>query len=808
MFDEIAQNIFMRKIVLLLFLSYGLQAQKIVVKDAETGRPIPNLYIFCDKASAVTSSDGTVDYAPLKKCDTLNFQHPSYEAISIPLSRVKEYNFEVYLSESFMNLSQVEVTFNKWEEDSKKVPIEISRIEAKEIQFQNPQTAADLLQVSGEVFVQKSQLGGGSPMLRGFSTSRVLLVVDGVRMNTAIFREGNVQNVISIDPNTVSSAEVIFGPGSVIYGSDAIGGVMDFHTLTPQLSQNKRNKLSIGYMARTASANAEKTAHLHFNIGSKKFASLTSLTVTDFNDQHMGSRGPDDYLRLHYQDRINQRDTVLVNPDPEEQIGSGYGQVNLMQKLRYKPTDKLDLQYGFHYSATSNVPRYDRLTLYDDKQRPLDTLENAEWYYGPQLWMMHNLSATYTEPNFYFDRAKATLAYQFFEESRNDRKLYSDRLRSRFENVNAYSLSFDFEKQLKPSMLMFYGIEYVFNEVGSTGERIDINTDERELIASRYPDGSTWQYVAAYSNLKKEFSDRLTLNAGLRANFVAMRGELNRDFYNFPFDNINQDNFALNASVGVSYLLDESLQLRANLSNGFRAPNVDDAAKVFDSGDGIVVVPNANLKPEYLYTADAGMVKTLSDEARLEVSGYISLLNNALVRREFSFNGQDSIIYDGELSEVQALQNVEQAMIMGGQAAFWFVVIGDLESKSSVHYTWGETSTGENLRHVAPLYGITHLFYTYKRLKTDLYAVFNGEISYQNLAPSERDKPELYAKNDAGNPYSPAWGTLNLKAEYSFSQKLTLQAGIENILDVRYRPYSSGIAAAGRNFMLAVRGNL
>ncbi len=797
----------MRKVLLLILLSSGLQAQQIIVKDAETGNPITNLYIFCDSGSTLTNKDGIANLAALENCNILNFQHPSYESASLTVKKVRELNFQVYLSESFMNLNQVEVTFNKWEEDSREIPVEISRIEAKEIQFQNPQTAADLLGVSGEVFIQKSQLGGGSPMLRGFSTNRVLLVVDGVRMNTAIFREGNVQNVISIDPNTVSSAEVIFGPGSVIYGSDAIGGVMDFHTLTPQFSFNERSKLSINYLARTSSANNERTAHLHFNLGGKNWASLTSFTFTDYDDQVMGSRGPDDYLRTHYQDRVNGRDTILINPNPEEQIASGYSQINFMQKLRYRPLRELDINYGFHYSATTNVPRYDRLNLYGDRQRPLDTLRNAEWYYGPQVWIMNNLNATYNKSNRYFDRAQATIAHQFFEESRNDRRIFSNTLRSRVENVNALSFSFDFEKQLRTDSRLFYGLEYVHNKVSSSGERINIETEEANPTSSRYPDGSTWQYVATYANLKHEFNEKLIFNAGLRANYVALRGELDSDFFNFPFDDINQDNFAFNGSIGISYLADESLQLRANLSNGFRAPNVDDAAKVFDSGNGLVVVPNANLKPEFLYSFDAGLVKTFSDEARFEASGFISLLNNALVRRDFTFNGQDSIFYDDELSQVQALQNADEALVIGGQAAFWFVIIGDLESKSSVHYTWGETSDGQNLRHVAPLYGITHLYYRYKKLNADLYAVFNGEVSYQNLAPSERDKSEIYALDDAGNPYSPAWATLNFKAEYPFGPKFTLQAGVENILDVRYQPYSSGIAAPGRNFIIAVRGS-
>ena len=87
-------------------------------------------------------------------------------------------------------LNELVVSANKWEQNLMEVPGTVSRVSKQLIQFQNPQTSADLLTLTGKVFVQKSQLGGGSPMIRGFATNRVLLVVDGVRMNNAIFRSG------------------------------------------------------------------------------------------------------------------------------------------------------------------------------------------------------------------------------------------------------------------------------------------------------------------------------------------------------------------------------------------------------------------------------------------------------------------------------------------------------------------------------------------------------------------------------------------------------------------------------------------
>ena len=216
----------------------------------------------------------------------------------------------MYLSLQTEQLDEVVMSISKWEQQKKDIPQKLASISAQSIAFTNPQTSADLLQNSGQVFVQKSQLGGGSPMIRGFATNRLVLSVDGVRMNNAIFRGGNIQNVISIDPYTVKNTEIIFGPGSVIYGSDAIGGVMNFLTLQPHFTRKDSVVFSGNADLRYASANTEKTIHANVNIASKKWAFLSSITHNDFEDLLMGSNGPEGYLRNNYVQRINGTDVL------------------------------------------------------------------------------------------------------------------------------------------------------------------------------------------------------------------------------------------------------------------------------------------------------------------------------------------------------------------------------------------------------------------------------------------------------------------------------------------------------------------
>ncbi len=796
-------------VILFLGLAPHLAAgQSIKILDAQNLEAIQNAYVYSDSVSAVSDFRGGVPYR-LFEDSTLSggldiliaVQHASYQMKSLTLEQVKAAGFKIYLEESKLNLDEVVLSANRWEQDKHDIPIKIEQISLKETRLQNPQTAADMIGSSGEVYIQKSQMGGGSPMIRGFSTNRVLLVVDGVRMNTAIFREGNVQNVIALDPFATQNTEVIFGPGSVIYGSDAIGGVMDFHTLEAGTSPNELAYLYGHGAYRFSSANYEHTFHGDIRLKNDHWGFVTSFTQSKFGDLRMGSQGSDVLLRPTYQGRINGVDTVLTNSDPQRQVQSVYEQWNFMQKLIYEPGEDWDLTYSFHYSESSDVPRFDRLIETEED----DTFTSAEWYYGPQRWIMHHLKARLKKSTVIYDEARFTAAYQHFEESRHDRKWNRDVRRERFEEVNAYSLNADFEKSLSERHQLYYGGEYVFNRVESTGRGINIETNEVTPVNSRYPKGSSWKTGALYSSLEYTPSERLTLLTGLRINYVGLYAEFDTAAYPFPFSQLELNNNAWNGSFGIAFRPNELWQFNANVSSGFRAPNIDDTGKFFDSGHGVVIVPNTELRPEYAYNFDFIVSRKIAQKWKVEAAAFFTFLDDAMVRDEFTFNGQDSIFYDGELSKVFALQNAESATVYGFQLG----LLGDLNRHWSIevhyNYTRGETKNGDALRHVAPTFGDFHAVYQAKRFKGDLYAMFNGEMPWERLAPSEREKESIYQFDENGNLHSPSWYTLNFKAFYQIHPRVQLNAGVENIFDLRYRTYSSGIVAPGRNLIAALR---
>lgn len=783
------------------------KAQTITVADRTTGQPIANVAIISESpaASITTNFRGQADISALAGSKSIVFRHISYRIRTLSFDEAKKFNLFIDLQPARITLDEVVISANRWEQSEREIPQRVEKIEMQQIAFANPQTAADLLNVGGYAYIQKSQMAGGSPMLRGFATNRVMLVVDGVRMNNAIFRSGNLQNVISLDAASVESNEILFGPGAVMYGSDAIGGVMDFHTLRPKFAENSKTIVSGNALARFSSANLEKTGHLDFSIGLKKWAFVTSASWSDYDDLTAGSNGNKYFLRPTYQKRVDGVDIEVENNDPQKQVVSGYSQFNILQKIAFKPTENFNLDYGFYYSETSDAPRYDRLYL-----TKKDKLVNAEWYYGPQKWMMNRLSARWNNENTFYDQLRITASHQQYNESRHDRKMNNTKLRNQNEEVNARSLNIDLDKRLNEKISLFYGAEAVYNKVGSTADRVDIETGKVSPVNTRYPDGSTWQSYALYATGRYYLNPKTIINSGLRYSYVALEATFDTTMFPFPFTSASLGNGALNGSIGITHSPLQNWKLYANFSTGFRSPNIDDLGKVFDSEPGSVVVPNAELKPEYAWNVEGGAAFTQGNFLKADVSVYYTLLENALARRDFSYNGKDSIMYDGELSRVQAIQNITKAKVFGIQGSVQLSLTNGLGLRTVLNWQSGEEQSEDSLkyyplRHAAPLFGSTHLTWERKKLLLDFYAEYNAGMDFEDLPLSERQDATSYAKDKNGNPYVPAWTTINFKAAYYINPTFTVNAGVENITDQLYRPYASGISAPGRNFIIGVR---
>lgn len=805
----------MKKIIFslcLLCIAYIANAQKVSVLDHSTLQPVSNCQVsnHLKTIIATTNNNGIIDISAFSDTDSLIFKHLSFQIFCTTKKELKSNNNSVYLTTAVINLEEIVFSANKVEEKYRDLPNRIDIISAKSIQFDNPQTSADLLMQSGKVFVQQSQLGAGSPVIRGMETNRVLMVVDGVRLNNAIYRAGHLQNVVTIDPNILERVEILHGPGSVIYGSDAMGGVMHFYSKNPTLSTNDKIFTSGNAFIRYSSAANEKTGSLNINAGWKKFGVYVTGSFKDIGDLREGKNRDSKYgdwgKRLYYAERINGVDSMMVNSDPLIQKTSGYSQYDVMAKGLWKPDTVHAITFNLQLSNSGDIPRYDRLT-----EMSGDKLKYAEWYYGPQTRALVSVKSEWLHKTKLYDNASILLSYQNISEDRISRSFGKSKAKHQEETVDIIAFNADLMKNIFENSELRYGIEANVNYVGSKAYNKNINDETiTNDAASRYPDGGdNMTTLAAYASNNWEISKTLIFSQGIRLSNVSLLAKYTPEMLTitgFPYSNdIKQNNTALNGSLGLVLMPANGWRITGNLSSGFRAPNIDDISKLNDSNsqDQLIIVPNPDLKPEYSYNGELTVEKTFNSKVQLGLTGYYTLLKNAIVSGPSLYNGQDSIVFEDVLCDVQTLQNTDKANIYGIEASFSASLTSYLSLTSDLTYTYGHVITEDvPLDHIPPLFGMTSLKLNLTKFTAEFYSRYNGWKHIEDYSPSGEDN-ETYATPDG----MPSWYTLNLRTSYQFNKYLNLQVSVENFTDNHYRLFASGISAPGRNLIMSLRCN-
>jgi hemoglobin/transferrin/lactoferrin receptor protein len=242
-------------------------------------------------------------------------------------------------------------------------------------------------------------------------------------------------------------------------------------------------------------------------------------------------------------------------------------------------------------------------------------------------------------------------------------------------------------------------------------------------------------------------------------------------------------------------------------SSGFRAPNVDDMGKVFEVSDGVIVVPNTDMRPETTTNFEVAISKTVEKTTTFDVNAFYTLYNNALSIDAFQVDGQSTVLIDTVPYLVTALTNKREAYLYGASAQMTDHISDRVTLRGSVTCTHGRIrtdSTDAPLDHIPPVYGRAGLEYQAKKFRMEGYVVFNSwkRLRDINTAPGSEDNLS-YATPDG----VPAWYTLNVRGSYSFTKNIAVQVGLENIADDFYRVYASGTSAPGRNLTVSLRAN-
>ena len=812
-------NIFF--LIILNLFCFEVVSQKITIVDSTSGRPIRAVLVFDSEKinRTVSNRNGTVYLNSFKDSDSIIFAHIVYQRKALPYKSLKDGD-KIILSPKALGLNEVVLSVSRNIQNVATLSRKVSVINRSSFNLDLPRNTAEMLYHGGGIHVQKSQSGGGSPLIRGFEANRVLLVIDGVRMNNAIYRSGHVHNAISIDANSLERTEVIFGPSSVGYGSDALGGVIHFYTKTPRLNKDEffDYTKSISYNLKDQS----KVNNYSLELSSKNWASYTSYTKSDFGDVHMGkvrNHGYNDWgLVNYYSENINGKffENQSLNNNPNLQRNTAYKQKDFIQKFNFKIFKTARLILNFQFSESSNINRFDKLSEINED----GTLKFAEWYYGPQKRSFISSKLSFQAKKL-FDRADIIFAFQKIDESRNKRKFGSNILNIQDENLNVISINSDFFKRIDRQKSIAYGVELTNNQLNSDGFESMINSDYLNSSLSRYPnDGSSYRSLAGYFNYKKFINPKTNYDIGLRISNISIKANWDYNFFDSDyddkydtlffqqFDGLEMTNSSVTGSLGIVHRMNDFNKLSLNVSSGFRSPNIDDIGKIRENS-GILNVPNMELKPEYVYTLDFGWSK-FNKNFRTNFNIYYTILNGT-IGRDYYMGENNIILYDEELVQTMANFNLGNSNIYGGNFDFKTRVLDNILINGSITYT-----KGSNLKDMLPMPSIPPLFGNIKfkilneKSQYQLSYKFSGSkdpSTYSIGGEDGLDETPVTIDSNGNIQYlgMPSWGVFQLSSLFKtnlLKRPIDFKIILDNIFDIHYREFASGISSPGRSLNL------
>ena len=825
---------FAKNCFLLLMASFSsfhsLCGQEVWVEDSVTGEPLENVVIFSENGNhnLLTNAIGKAILDDFPRKGQINFSLLGYQPLTISILEILQGKKAIPLTSEDEVLEEVVLSVARSQATRDKIAEQVGIISQKEIEIGAVATGADLLEINPNIRIQKSQGGGGSPVLRGFEANRVLIVVDGVRMNNAIYRSGHLQNAITIDPHNIESVEVTLGSSSVGYGSDALGGVIHYYTKSPQLNTNTMVKSEFSSTFNYANLSFINNANTALSY--KNWGSLTSVSYSNFGDIRIGEKRDNGFpkwgLTPNYSlnSRHEYNETPTTNSRPYIQKNTGYDQFDIFQKFLVRlPSDML-LNLNLQYSESSDIDRYDKLV-----EERNGSLRFSEWYYGPQKRFFLSPQLKFFLGKNWLKKGTLTAAYQNVEESRVNRKFESLTRSHQIEKVDVYSINADFYGNIAQGHSLSYGLEWTYNKIRSQGYSLDLVLDlenivdytNRTMIPSRYPsDGSSASSFAGYLNWIYRLNDRFTINGGLRLTGSKIIARWNDSAQvDKLLSSVDLQSEALTYTLAMTYRPNQKWQINNLISSGFRNPNIDDIGKIRES-NGILLVPNSFLKPEYAYTLESGIKYTASNKINfIDLRAFATLVSRHIVRSDFivfsdtTTSDENTIMYIGEEVYTQANKNLGNRFIYGGSLQGKWLLSDPFEIMGGITYTTADLNPDYGpMPSIAPLFGTFTLSHEVKNWKTLLIWKF-----------SERKHPNDYswggedglnetpvvnpnASEDAYKYYGmPSWNIWSVLSQYQFRKNIILNVGLKNIFDLHYRTFASGISAEGRSLQLGMK---
>ncbi|MCF6318099.1 MAG: TonB-dependent receptor [Proteobacteria bacterium] len=646
------------------------------------------------------------------------------------------------------DVSQVFVTASKKHQRVENLATAISVVTKAEILEKNITLLPDLLREEAGVYIQQTTPGQGIPIIRGLKGSENVHLIDGMRLNTAFFRNSPNQYLALVDPFMTEQIEIIRGPASVLYGGDALGGVLNVITHTPSFQGEDWQYLGEMFVSYD-SADQKTLSHLSLDFGNEKIATTLGLSYQDIGTRTIGGGNKVPFT---------------------EYISKAFN-----NKWVFNLGENKQLKFDVQYLTQPATPRVDDLVTGFGQTQP----DSSLFLFAPNQRQFVHLSYNDTSATSFYDEANFQVASQLIKDHRI-RSAFDSEVITKEQNESAlFSFQTSFNKQFSDTFDAVYGLDF-YNDIISSAKQRIVN-EITSIEDPRFPDDSSMRHVGLFADFTTEVGNH-NLTLGFR--YSDYKIDLNSS--NIDNDTLNLNDLTWNASW--LYRLDDNNRLFANLGRGFRPPNIFDLGQVGERPGNRFNVINAEVKPESVHTIDMGW-KHFGDTWDVDFTLFYS-----------QYKDKISSVETGEITAAGQIivqsQNLNDVVLYGLESSFKYLFENQGQLKAVVNYTWGEealNNISEPADRIPPLNG----FIGYSQPINNKWSI-NPKIIFADtqdrLSSRDTRDPRIHPDGTGG------FVTYNLYLNWKISGTSKVRFGLENIFDKKYREHGSGLEAAGRNF--------
>ncbi len=667
----------------------------------------------------------------------------------------------------FLAVSQAEVHNNNDEADtienvvviaSKKaqsvenLSTAVSVVTKAEILEKNITLLPDLLREEAGVYIQQTTPGQGIPIIRGLKGSENVHLIDGMRLNTAFFRNSPNQYLALVDPFMTEQIEIIRGPASVLYGGDALGGVINVLTHTPRFSGKEWQQQGDVFFSYD-SADEKSLSHVMMDFGNEKVATTVGLSYQDIGTRTIGG-GKTIPFTAYTSKAFNNKWVFTLN-------------------------DQKSIVFDMQFLTQPATPRVDDLVAGFGQTQP----DSSLFLYSPNQRQFIHLSYSDEQNTGFYDHSDYHMAWQKIKDYRIKSPFDSDSMTTEQNQSTLLTFQSTFNKSLTTGLDVVYGLDYYHDTINSAKQKIDSGI--QTISTPRFPDDSTMRHLGVFADATQYFENQ-DVTFGVR--YSDYRIDLNSP--NIAHDVLELDD--LTWHVGWLYHVDTNNRLFANLGRGFRPPNIFDLGQVGDRPGNRFNIINTQIKPESVHTLDFGW-KHFGSSWFVDAALFYSKYTDKIASVE-----------TGDLTDsgqfIVHSENINDVVLYGFESNFRYDISDTSELKAVINYTWGKETSNtltEPADRVPPLNG----FIGYKKTLNDKWSI-NPKIIFaatqDRLSARDIRDPRIHPRGTGG------FTTYNIHANWKPTGTSTIRFGIENIFDKKYREHGSGLEAAGRNYQISL----